>query len=288
MAPPNRSLDRNIHFSDERNPDTILGGLIQNGSVTEKNFLSMFDMILVTTSPIRVYAKATGILVLQTDVPLQLGNYIVSCDDRIHVSNEAWLHRVISYSVSGRDNSFRDGVRARDGKCVISGIRKKSTASNWSPFEASHIFPLELESLWVQFNYGRWVDDIDDDAGISKINSCQNGLLLRSDVHKDFDQYLLSVNSDDGYKVTVFGADTLDMDGRVLDPSILVNVRGEGEPIFEHDFPPGTDMMKEIREGPYAQERFERELAARFRDAEGKDGGCPTEELIATWRWAQV
>jgi hypothetical protein len=213
MAPPNRSLDRNIHFSDERNPDAILGGLIQNGSVTEKNFLSMLNMILVTTSPIRVYAKATGILVLQTDVPLQLGNYIVSCDgkstsvlswvseliswlDQIHVSNEIWLHRVISHSVSGRDDRFRDGVRARDGRCVISGTRNKSTAGNWSPFEASHVFPLELESLWIQFDYGRWVDDIDDGAGISKINSCQNGLLLRSDVHKDFDQYLLSVNPD--------------------------------------------------------------------------------------------
>ncbi|KAI9762577.1 MAG: hypothetical protein M1840_001203 [Geoglossum simile] len=185
-----------------------------------------------------------------------------------------------------------------------------STAGNWTAFEAAHIFPLELEILWLEFNYGRWVDDIDDDAGISKINSCQNGLLLWSDVHKMFDQYLLSVNPDDNYKITVFGVDNFGMDGRVLDPmcrnpedphhvsdqllrwhfrqSILANVRGEGEPVFEHDFPPGTDMMKEIREGPYAQERFERELAARFRDAEGKDGGCPTEELVATWRWAQV
>jgi hypothetical protein len=38
-------------------------------------------------------------------------------------------------------------------------------------------------------------------------------------------------------------------------------MRGAGEPVFEHDFPPGTDMMKEIREGPLAQERFELERA---------------------------
>jgi hypothetical protein len=42
---------------------------------------------------------------------------------------------------------------------------------------------------------------------------------------------------------------------------VLANVRAAGEPTFEHDFPPGTDM---VREGPYGQERFEMELAARL------------------------
>ncbi|KAH0548613.1 hypothetical protein GP486_007843 [Trichoglossum hirsutum] len=287
MAPPNRLLDRNIRFSDKRNPDDFLGGLVQNGSVTETNFLSMLNIVLVASSPIRVYAKATGAPVLQTDTPLQLGDYIVACDDQIHVSNEPWLHRVISHSVSGREDGFRDGIRARDRKCVISGVVNTRSAGNWTSFEAAHIFPLELENLWIEFNYGRWVDDIDDDAGISKINSCQNGFLLQSTVHKAFDQYLLSVNPDDNYKITVFDIDIFGFDGRVLDPaclnpedphrvsdhllrwhfrqSVLANMRRAGEPIFEHDFPPGTDMMKEIREGPYAQERFEKELAARFK-----------------------
>ena len=84
----------------------------------------------------------------------------------------------------------------------------------------------------------------------------------------------------------VFNLDLLGMDGRILDPvcrnpgdphrvsdgllrwhfrqSVLANMRGAGEPIFEHDFPPGTDMMKELREGPYAKERFELELEARL------------------------
>jgi hypothetical protein len=82
MAPPDRSSERNIRFSDERNPDVILGGLIQNGSVTEMNFLSMLNMVLIAASPIRVYAKATGALVLQADTPLQLGDYIVACNGK--------------------------------------------------------------------------------------------------------------------------------------------------------------------------------------------------------------
>ncbi|KAI9773480.1 MAG: hypothetical protein M1840_007697 [Geoglossum simile] len=256
MAPLDRSLGRNIRFSDERNPDAILGGLIQNGSVTEMNFLSVLGIVLITTSPIRVYAKATGAPVLQADTPLQLGDYIVACNDQIYVNNEAWLHRVMSHSVSGREDSFRNGIRARDcnRRC-------------WN-------FENQLLSKWISAS----VD------------------------HQMFDQYLLSVNPDDNHKITVFDIDIFGFDGRVLDPvcrnpedphrvsdqllrwhfrqSVLANVRGAGEPIFEHDFPPGTDMMKEICKGPYAQKRFKRELAARFRETEGKEEGCPTKEFL--------
>lgn len=85
------------------------------------------------------------------------------------------------------------------------------------------------------------------------------------------------------------------VDGRILDPvccdpadhhhhvsdqllrwhfrqSVLANMRGAGEPVFEHDFPPGTgeirdEMITELRsniEGPLAQERFELELSYRL------------------------
>ena len=85
----------------------------------------------------------------------------------------------------------------------------------------------------------------------------------------------------------MFGLDVFGLDGKVLDPvcrdptdlhrvseqllrwhfrqSVLANMRGAGEPIFEHDFPSGTDMVREIREGPYAKERFEMEIAATLR-----------------------
>lgn len=85
----------------------------------------------------------------------------------------------------------------------------------------------------------------------------------------------------------MFGYDFNSLDGKFLDPvcrdsadphrvseqllrwhfrqSVLANMRGAGEPTFEHDFPPGTDMMREIRDGPYPKERFEMEIAARLR-----------------------
>jgi len=52
-----------------------------------------------------------------------------------------------------------------------------------------------------------------------RINSPQNGFLLKSGVHQRFDQYLISVNPDDGYKVVEFGFDGDGLDGRILDPA---------------------------------------------------------------------
>lgn len=191
-----RSHFRNVRFFDEANPDVVVGGLIQNGSLTEKNFLVMLDIVLVTTAPIRVSAKDSGKLVLMVDTCLDVGDYLVSCEGEIKVSDEPWVHRIISYNVSGRENPFRDGIRARDGRCVISGVVNRSAPYRWTSWEAAHIFPLEKESLWIQFNYGRWVTDMDDTVGVSKIDSLQNGFLLREHIHSQFGQYLISVNLD--------------------------------------------------------------------------------------------
>lgn len=76
------------------------------------------------------------------------------------------------------------------------------------------------------------------------------------------------------------------IDGKVLDPvcrnpddphhvsdgllrwhfrqSVLANMRGLGEPIFEHDFPVGSNIMEEIMEQPYAEERLELEFSRRL------------------------
>jgi len=66
------------------------------------------------------------------------------------MNNEPWVNRLISHNVSGRDGAFISGIRARDGKCVISGVANRGAiAGGWSMFEAAHIFPLEKENLWI-------------------------------------------------------------------------------------------------------------------------------------------
>ena len=46
--------------------------------------------------------------------------------------------------------------------------------------------------------------------------------------------------------------------------SVLVNMRGAGEPTFEFDFPPGSDIMGSILAGPKPAERMEAELYTRL------------------------
>ena len=38
--------------------------------------------------------------------------------------------------------------------------------------------------------------------------------------------------------------------------AVLANMRGAGEPIFEHDFPDGSDILADIREGPRSSTNF--------------------------------
>lgn len=46
--------------------------------------------------------------------------------------------------------------------------------------------------------------------------------------------------------------------------AVLANMRGAGEPVFEHDFPPCSDMLEDIRTGPKAAERMEAEIFGRL------------------------
>lgn len=88
----------------------------------------------------------------------------------------------------------------------------------------------------------------------------------------------------DNYKVMFFVRDGKNIAGRHLDQrfldhpdrpvdelfrwhfrqAVLANMRGLGEPFFEHDYPPGSNMVGEILEGPMADKRMEFELFSRL------------------------
>ena len=46
--------------------------------------------------------------------------------------------------------------------------------------------------------------------------------------------------------------------------AVLANMRGTGEPVLEHDFPPGSDMIGQILRGPKAAEVMEFHLFSRL------------------------
>ncbi|EEP82136.1 predicted protein [Uncinocarpus reesii 1704] len=282
-----RSAYRNI-FLHLAATGATFGGLYQAGSITEEIFLWILqNVLLVAERSLTVTHRASGRVITHTTHVVELGDYDVSSAGPIQVTDEASTLRVPSHSISGRENHFRDGVRARDGRCVITGVLNPlAPFRKWFGFKAAHVFPLQHEGIWIDQGCGRWVTNMPNEVGASLINSTQNGLLLRGDVHDFFDSYLLSINPDDGYKIISFGPDYLGVDGRILDPicrnpndsdrvsdeilrwhfrqAVLANMKGAGDPFFEFDFPPGTDMIADIREGPSSKQRFEMELASRL------------------------
>ncbi|KAK9357431.1 HNH endonuclease-domain-containing protein [Lipomyces starkeyi] len=284
-----RAIGRDVHFYLFSEPDQPLGGMRLNPSVTEENFLSMLDILIVATGPFRVTLRSAGVDLMRTNNPLKPGHYDIipySRRDTIAITDEQCITRILSKTKTSRDESFRARVRARDGKCVITGTVNSNAPINvWQGFEAAHIFPLSSEEYWVQNGFSRWITNRtgERDTGI---NSCQNGLLMQSNIHQNFDGFGFAVNPEDGYKITCFDKDPFRIDGRTLDPicrsssgedgardellrwhfrqAVLANMRGAGEPSFEMDFPPGSDMVGEILSGPEAGKRMEAELFSRL------------------------
>jgi hypothetical protein len=329
--------ERNVHFFDGSTGD-MLGGLFQNGSVTQGNFISMLNIVLVPHPLIKprtfmVKARSRQTLSL-TNQRLTPGDYDIYAPDgcrcidsrskerktqltwigSIKLSDEPVVRRLPPYRVGGRETDFDRGVRARDGKCVVTGtVNLAAHVDDWTSFEAAHIFPVEKESYWIEHNFSRWITNTDPGNHSAPIDSIQNGFLLLAHIHQLFDTYAISVNPDvsdfltygicnkdplliypkDNYKIVSFIADSFEVDGRTLDPvcqdpanpnrvsdhlrwhfrqSVLKNMRKAREPSFEHDFPPGTDMIKEILEGPFPAERLEMELSYRLRGWKGAEG----------------
>ncbi|KAK9358009.1 HNH endonuclease-domain-containing protein [Lipomyces starkeyi] len=288
--PTCRSVIRNVHLFDPSRPNEPLGGLYLNSSVTRKKFLRMLEIVIRANSPYSVFLRGTEVPLTPTDDPLQSGHYDIVCDvpgGIITVTDERCIARALSRSVStGRNRKFREQVRKRDGKCVITGVANPvAFIDDWASFEAAHIFPLSHEDHFRSLNYPRFVTHRSDETDTG-INSCQNGLLMRSSIHHLFGTVKFCIDPDDDYKITCFSIDVDGIDGRTLDPvcrdpmderrvvdeflrwhfrqAVLANMKGEGEPVFEFDFPDGSDMVGEILSGPRPGERMEAELFLRL------------------------
>ena len=200
MPKPNaRTIGRDVFFYDSRTASSALGGLILTRGTTNTSFYSMIDILITTSSPYILH-NDNGEILPRNSQPLLLGNYFITTDDLspVQVNNEFVFTRARSIQTGTRTQEFVDEVRDRDKGCVVSKIensKMRIDQGNWGLFEAAHIFPLAYEQHWEQFNYGRWITTIPPAKG-GTINSVQNGLLLKSDIHHEFDTYQFSINPD--------------------------------------------------------------------------------------------
>ncbi|KAK9243567.1 HNH endonuclease-domain-containing protein [Lipomyces tetrasporus] len=285
----NRSLGRDIVIYLATDPAVSIGGGFTNPTFTKTTFLDSLDVLIRHDLPLRVYRVNDGRVQIQRTQDLVLpGEYEIESDVTDAPYYKRTTSAMSSLSASGRVRSFPAAVRDRDRRCVITGIpvsQREPLLRRWTIYDAAHIFPVALESIFHNYNFGELVV-LDERDG--SVNSPQNGLLLRKDVHGLFDQYEISINPNDDYRIICFFDDILGLAGRQLDPicrdinhphhindsilfwhfqqAVLANMRGAGEPIFDEDIPPGSDTMDAILSGPAPAERMEFELSGRLGD----------------------
>ncbi|KAK9364539.1 hypothetical protein V1509DRAFT_656132 [Lipomyces kononenkoae] len=206
----------------------MLGGFYRKGSLTEASMVWILgNVLLVVEHQWSVRHRSSGRTIRLSSDPVLIppGN--------IRVSDEAWIARLISHSVS-------------DEKCLIS-----------AGFQAAHVFPLEYESLWIQFNYRRWIINMDS-----------------ANLHTRFDQYLFSINPDDCHKIITFAPNHWGIDGKILgiiaimyqmtccggtfDIASLLTCEAQGS------------LFLRLRVEPYGKERLEMELGSRLKFIPGE------------------
>lgn len=97
---------------------------------------------------------------------------------------------------------FRDALRKRDNACAITGLEKQFESEKpYRVLSSAHIFPASRLSDWERGNYQRFIEDTSPASviGESKLFSPQNGLLLRYDIHLEFDDFVIGVDPDVSY-----------------------------------------------------------------------------------------
>jgi hypothetical protein len=210
MPPCDRTGGRTVHIFDASNRSTEIGGLILTAGVTNANFYAMVEIFVFFTSEY-VLQSESGVVIEKDDSLLLPGNYYVDSPckslfnkpfslanlltDPIRINNETPLTRTISLQTGTRIEAFRNAVRLRDRRCVVTGeVVLGAQYGCWDGFEAAHIFPLAYEQHWKEQGYRHWLSIIPDTGG--SINSVQNGMLLENAVHHLFDTYRFSINPD--------------------------------------------------------------------------------------------
>ncbi|KAM5439752.1 hypothetical protein MferCBS31731_004162 [Microsporum ferrugineum] len=233
---------RNVWVEFSSAPGITQGGMFAADTMTNRQFLNCLRVAFTANGGFLTYKAGSATPIEVNDQILEHGVYRLSPvvqGEAVTQSNKRYYIRTLSLSDTSRDNAFMRDI----------GLR----------------------------------NTIEDDRGV---NSPKNGILLKSDIHQLWDTYSIAVNPSDNYRVQSFRPISVDYHNMELHPvcrdpndpnhvldvllqwhyeqAILANMRGAGEVIFEHDFPPGTDMLGEIRQAPMAAERMEAELFGRL------------------------
>jgi hypothetical protein len=94
MPAGDRTLGRDVLIYDANDPDEVLGGLVLTNGVTNANFYSMVEIMIIFGGGFSLLDEG-GTKIDRDDCPLQPGNYFIDTDGRLlystHSSMITWL-----------------------------------------------------------------------------------------------------------------------------------------------------------------------------------------------------
>jgi hypothetical protein len=79
MSVASRSVGRDVHVYNAKNPDAALGGLVLTNGVTNANFYSMVEIFCIFDSSFFLRDEG-GTTILRDDLPLHPGKYYILTD----------------------------------------------------------------------------------------------------------------------------------------------------------------------------------------------------------------
>ncbi|KAF8121088.1 hypothetical protein EV363DRAFT_1458357 [Boletus edulis] len=298
---PAQLQKRNVEVVDSTG--ATIAGFWQYGTLDWQEFYRYLIAFIVTREDWLVFQfdptqQQHGAPCPQGPQIVQPGHYILlsTAGAPITVGLVATLARPRNPTFSNtplRAHHYRTRGRARDGKCLITGLQTQT----YSRFKVAHIFPRAHDVEWVRKGYPSKITDAADEAcvgGPTKIDSVQNLVTLRGDLHDAWDNYEFGVDPNNNYRITAFTNGNADINGLYLqldhiqDPNlrpldelfidhfmqgIFKHMRGAAEPEWTYEdyddvFGSGSFDMSNpkvwgTREG---KERFELALADRLFD----------------------
>ncbi|PUU84236.1 hypothetical protein B9Z19DRAFT_1150818 [Tuber borchii] len=133
----------------------------------------------------------------RNDHNLQEGSYFIATAGTVKVNTEQFMAKLKAIAPGTRNHDFCRDIRARDGCCVISGDTpddRDMARGYWGALDAAHIYPLRHEDHWTAGNFAQCISILPTSG--QSINSVENGLLLRSDIHRHFDNHYVTINPD--------------------------------------------------------------------------------------------
>jgi hypothetical protein len=79
MTSNNRSKGRDVHIYDAKDPTTVFGGLVLTNGITNINFYSIIEILVLFTSDFELRDEGDT-KVERNDNPLQPGKYYIVSD----------------------------------------------------------------------------------------------------------------------------------------------------------------------------------------------------------------